>query len=59
MKALLVPLFVALALQGCSSTPLNTAAGDKVQASASLVRFRVPLNRRLLLTFNGLKTPDG
>jgi hypothetical protein len=33
MKALLVPLFVALALQGCSSTPLNTAAGDKVQAT--------------------------
>ena len=33
MKALFAPLFIALALQGCSSTPLSTAAGDKVQAT--------------------------
>jgi hypothetical protein len=42
MKALLVPLFVALALQGCSSTPLNTASGDKVQATEAVGPSALP-----------------
>ena len=33
MKSLLTPVLIVLALQGCSSTALNTNAGDKVQAT--------------------------